>query len=42
MKERCKGLYVQAHVFSEPSSYGISEGRISRLTMYPNQLKRVQ
>ncbi|WP_438498634.1 DUF7678 domain-containing protein [Paenibacillus sp. IHBB 3054] len=34
-----QGLYVQAYVFSEPSSYGISEGRISRLTVYPNQQK---
>ncbi|GGF72166.1 hypothetical protein GCM10010912_16600 [Paenibacillus albidus] len=34
-----QGLYVQAHVFSQPSSYGISEGRISRLTVYPNQQK---
>ncbi|MEK4876938.1 MULTISPECIES: DUF7678 domain-containing protein [Paenibacillus] len=34
-----QGLYVQAHVFSEPSSYGISEGRISRLTVYPNRQK---
>lgn len=34
-----QGLYVQAHVFSEPSSYGISEGRISQLTLYPNQKK---
>ncbi|ASA20245.1 DUF7678 domain-containing protein [Paenibacillus donghaensis] len=34
-----QGLFVQAHVFSDPSSYGISEGRISRLTVYPNQQK---
>lgn len=33
------GLFVHAHVFSEPSSYGISEGRISRLTVYPNRQK---
>ncbi|WP_342436756.1 hypothetical protein NSS79_26000 [Paenibacillus sp. FSL L8-0436] len=34
-----QGLFVQAQVFSEPSSYGISEGRISRLTVYPAQQK---
>lgn len=36
-----QGLYVQAQVFSEPSSYGIGEGRISRLTVYPNRRKEV-
>ncbi|WP_342477411.1 hypothetical protein NYE24_30650 [Paenibacillus sp. FSL H7-0350] len=36
-----QGLYVQAQVFSEPSSFGIGEGRISRLTVYPNQRKEV-
>jgi hypothetical protein len=31
------GYFVQAQVFSEPSQYGIAEGRISRLTVYPNR-----
>lgn len=31
------GYYVQAKVFSEPSKYGIAEGRISRLTVYPDR-----
>lgn len=30
------GYFVQAQVFSEPSPYGIAEGRISRLAVYPN------
>ncbi|MEC0167355.1 DUF7678 domain-containing protein [Paenibacillus graminis] len=34
-----QGLYVQAQVFSEPSGYGINEGRISRLTVYPDRQK---
>ncbi|WP_019007437.1 DUF7678 domain-containing protein [Cohnella laeviribosi] len=31
------GYFVQAQVFSEPSKYGIAEGRISRLTVYPDR-----
>lgn len=31
------GYFVQAQVFSEPSKYGIAEGRISRLTVFPYQ-----
>lgn len=31
------GYFVQAQVFSEPSTYGIAEGRISRLTVYPDR-----
>ncbi|NOU81170.1 hypothetical protein GC101_20105 [Paenibacillus sp. LMG 31459] len=34
-----EGFFVKAHVFSEPSSYGIAKGRISRLTVYPNKQK---
>ncbi|MRN55625.1 DUF7678 domain-containing protein [Paenibacillus monticola] len=34
-----QGFFVQAHVFSEPSSYGITEGQISRLMVYQNQQK---
>jgi hypothetical protein len=32
-----EGLFIQAQVFSEPSTYGIAEGRISRLTVCPNK-----
>lgn len=31
------GYFVEVQVFSEPSHYGIAEGRISRLIIYPNQ-----
>lgn len=31
------GYFVQAQVFSEPSKYGIVEGRISRLQVYPDR-----
>lgn len=36
---RIRCSFVQVNVFSESSSYGISEGRISRLTVYSNQQK---
>ncbi|WP_233455352.1 DUF7678 domain-containing protein [Paenibacillus elgii] len=32
-----EGAYVELQVFSEPSHYGIAEGRISRLTVYPEK-----
>lgn len=31
------GYFVQAQVFTEPSKYGIAEGRVSRLTVYPDR-----
>lgn len=31
------GYFVQAQVFTEPSSYGIAEGCISRLIVYPER-----
>lgn len=31
------GYFIQAQVFSEPSKYGIAEGRISRLTVFSNR-----
>ena len=31
------GYFTQAQVFSEPSTYGIAEGRISRLHVYPDR-----
>lgn len=31
------GYYVEVQVFDEPSSYGIAEGRISRLYIYPER-----
>lgn len=31
------GYFVQVQVFAEPSHYGIANGRISRLTVYPDQ-----
>jgi hypothetical protein len=31
------GFYVEAQVFGEPSMYGIAEGRISRLQVYPDR-----
>ena len=30
------GYFVQVQVFSEPSRYGIGEGKISRLQIYPD------
>jgi hypothetical protein len=31
------GYFIQAQVFTEPSFYGIAEGCISRLTVYPDR-----
>ncbi len=31
------GYFLQVQVFSEPSQYGIAEGRISRLQIYPDR-----
>lgn len=31
------GYFVQTQVFSEPSRYGIAEGRISRLIVHPHR-----
>ncbi|MCD1261262.1 hypothetical protein B5M42_020895 [Paenibacillus athensensis] len=31
------GYYLEVQVFSEPSHYGIAQGRISRLIVYPDR-----
>jgi hypothetical protein len=31
------GYFVEAQVFGEPSQYGISQGKISRLIIYPDR-----